>query len=243
MEFMNNLFLFLSLLSIVGLVVGLIKPSLFKQTRKRAALMFGGATILFFVLFGVTGGGSTPTAVVASTEASTTTTTSASTTDVSAQDSDATQEQQIKQLVYNVVNGTNSNGETNVREIDVVQASQDPTSSPNADGSALTGWDVKVEINIDGSRALMNQSMGEIYYSLYSNRKDIAKVEIVAFEPLIDKYGNKSDGEVYLTYLEADQAYKVDWSQNEDTLTLEILPNLWTVDYDATKVNPSLLSS
>ena len=51
---MNNVFLFLSLLSFVGLIVGIIKPSLFKQTRKRVGLGFGGGIILFFILFGVT---------------------------------------------------------------------------------------------------------------------------------------------------------------------------------------------
>lgn len=59
---MSNLFLFLVLLSIVGLVVGLVKPTLFKQSRKKVSLGFGGAIVVFFVLFGLTSPSSaTPT--------------------------------------------------------------------------------------------------------------------------------------------------------------------------------------
>ena len=58
---MNNLFLFLFLLSIVGLVVGLIKPSYTKlKSRREVSFLFGGAIIVFFILVGVTGQ-STPT--------------------------------------------------------------------------------------------------------------------------------------------------------------------------------------
>jgi hypothetical protein len=57
---MDNLFLTLFLVSLVGLIVGLIKPSSFsrflkeKATRKNSAIIFGSATLIFFVLFGVT---------------------------------------------------------------------------------------------------------------------------------------------------------------------------------------------
>lgn len=57
---MENLFLILFLVSFVGLIVGLIKPSLLsrflkeKATRKNSAIIFGVATLIFFVLFGIT---------------------------------------------------------------------------------------------------------------------------------------------------------------------------------------------
>ena len=52
---MNTLFLILFFVSLICIVVGLIKPSLFKfESRKKAGLIFGGSTILFFVLFGIT---------------------------------------------------------------------------------------------------------------------------------------------------------------------------------------------
>jgi hypothetical protein len=52
---MSNLFLVFLLASIVGLGIGLIKPSIIKlKSRKVAGLIFGGCTIVFFVLFGIT---------------------------------------------------------------------------------------------------------------------------------------------------------------------------------------------
>ncbi len=57
---MNGLFMFLFLLSIVGLIVGLIKPALFNKlfkgnaNRKNTSVAFGAAIVLFFILTGVT---------------------------------------------------------------------------------------------------------------------------------------------------------------------------------------------
>ena len=61
----------LLLLSIVGLCVGLVKPSLFKmKSRKQASLIFGGCFVLFFILFGVTAPSSqTPTSNPVATQA------------------------------------------------------------------------------------------------------------------------------------------------------------------------------
>ena len=48
---MSNLFLFFSVLSFLGLIVGLIRPTLFKKTRKQLLFAFGGLTFVFFVMF------------------------------------------------------------------------------------------------------------------------------------------------------------------------------------------------
>lgn len=52
---MNDLFLALLLLSLAGLLIGLIRPQLVKMpSRRTAAQTFASATVLFFILFGVT---------------------------------------------------------------------------------------------------------------------------------------------------------------------------------------------
>lgn len=52
---MNTFFIIIFLLSIPSLIVGLIKPSLFKlQTRKSAGLFLGGLSLASFILFGIT---------------------------------------------------------------------------------------------------------------------------------------------------------------------------------------------
>jgi len=51
---MSNLFAFLFIASFICFIVGLIKPTLFKLTRKKVALFFGGAIIVFLILMGST---------------------------------------------------------------------------------------------------------------------------------------------------------------------------------------------
>jgi outer membrane biosynthesis protein TonB len=56
---MDNLFLILLLVSLVCLVVGLIKPSIFSRllkgqsSRKKTSLIFSISSVLFFILFGI----------------------------------------------------------------------------------------------------------------------------------------------------------------------------------------------
>lgn len=63
---MSGLFGLLSFGSLVALVIGLIKPSVFRNkrwqnpTRKKVGLVFGGAMLLFFILVGATTSSSTP---------------------------------------------------------------------------------------------------------------------------------------------------------------------------------------
>ncbi|MGB0757348.1 MAG: thermonuclease family protein [Patescibacteria group bacterium] len=57
---MDTLFLLLMFGSVISLMIGLIKPSIFEKlfksipTRKKLAGIFGGATIFFFIAFGIT---------------------------------------------------------------------------------------------------------------------------------------------------------------------------------------------
>ncbi len=78
---MQTLFVILFLLSGLGLVVGLIKPSLFKQTRKMISLMFGGAAVVFFIALAVVSPSQpqTPAATVAASESTSSVTAEATT--------------------------------------------------------------------------------------------------------------------------------------------------------------------
>ena len=52
---MSNIFIGLFLLSILGLIVGLIKPETVKlKSRGKVALVFGAAMIISLILFGAT---------------------------------------------------------------------------------------------------------------------------------------------------------------------------------------------
>ena len=109
------------------------------------------------------------------------------------------------------------------------------------DPTKFIGWGVDVDLHIEGSRALMNEEMAEVYYALYSNRKDITSIAVSAYEPVSDKYGNQKDMEVYHTFLKADEASKVNWSLGHDDLVYTVLPKVWTVNLDISATNPGLL--
>jgi len=52
---LNTLFVILFLLSFIGLIVGMIKPSMIKMNSRKSILIYlGGAMLLFFILVGVT---------------------------------------------------------------------------------------------------------------------------------------------------------------------------------------------
>lgn len=67
---MDNLFLILFLISLVALVVGIIKPTVFSSftkkevTRKRVSKVFGSTTIVLFLLFGIAADNSENTEII-----------------------------------------------------------------------------------------------------------------------------------------------------------------------------------
>ena len=247
-----------------ALVVGLVRPSLVRlASSKRVALVFGGAILVSGFIVGATTPNlpktSASTQTVAETSKPAATTSPAKTApapvktavaapapavqkQVAQTDPTATTRQQLEQLVYDAVHGTNVNNEPYIRSIDISQA-VDANNPWNTDGSPnYTRWTIGVSLNIDGSKTSMDEQMAEIFYSLYSHRTDLYTVEISSYEPLIDKYGNKSDVKVYHAFLNGSDAYKVNWNLDKDSLVYQVLPGLWTVNLDASAVNPDLLS-
>ena len=255
---MNTLFAFVFLISFAGFTIGLIKPRWVRMpSRKRAAAVFGVAILVSGFIVGATTpnlpkAAPQPVAVASKLTATTTSTKTepimpkppvpAPQKQVTQTDPTTAPRQQLEQLVYDAAHGTNANSQPYIRGIDISQA-VDANNPWNADGSPnYTRWTVDVSLNIDGSKSLMDEQMAEIFYSLYSHRKDLYTVEIASYEPLIDKYGNQSDGEVYHAFFDGSDAYKVNWSLDKDTLVYQVIPGLWTVNADLSAINPSLLS-
>lgn len=210
------------------------------SSRKRASVVFGGVTIIFFILVAIT---APPRAVPAQASpsvdavaSSTKPSTAQTQPPAPATDPDAADRAQLEQLVYDGLHGTNNGGESYIKSVNINHDTNfdNPT---NTDGSPrYSGWTVDIEINIDGSRTVMNREIADLYISLYSHRTDLIMVGIKAYEPVIDKYGNPSDGLVYSTFLKAADAYKVNWSLDTTGLEFSVLPNLWAVNYDNAKL-------
>lgn len=220
---MTDLFGFLILASLVALVVGLIKPTLFAKwiknpTRKKVGLILGGLVFVFFIGFGMTTDTQTATT---SNELSTQAQTS-NNEPTSAPEAPALSEQdQIKKLVTDQLNGQNNNKKDNLKSVEVSEV----------DGG---GWDVAVEFNASDNLSTnlrkkgIESDMSELYISLYKSGKDIKTVSVSAYFPLQDQYGNVNDRVVYASTLDNEEASKVNWNADQSSLKLSILPSVWT---------------
>lgn len=221
---MTDLFGFLILASLIALVVGLIKPTVFSRfiknpTRKKVGLILGVLFIVFFIGFGMT----TDTKTATNTPSEPTPQAqSVKNEPTSAPQAPVLSEQdQVKALVTDQLKGTNNMKRDNLKKVEV---------SEGEDG----GWNVTVEFNANDNLSTnlrkkgIEKKMSEIYTALYQSGKDIKTASITAYFPLADKYGNESDGLVYKSTLDKAVADKVNWKADRSTLQLSILPQVWT---------------
>ncbi|NCQ56027.1 hypothetical protein COT86_00650 [Candidatus Collierbacteria bacterium CG10_big_fil_rev_8_21_14_0_10_43_36] len=207
---MANLFGLLLLGSLIGLVVGVIKPTAFSRflknpTRKKILQIFGGLLLVSFIGFGMTS--DTKTAISEPTN--------------TPQALVLSEQDQVKALVTDQLKGTNNMKRDNLKKVEVSEG----------EGG---GWNVTVEFNANDNfstnlrKGGIEKKMSEIYSVLYQSGKDIKTTSITAYFPLADQYGNESDGVVYKSTLDKIEANKVNWQADESTLQLTILPRVWT---------------
>jgi hypothetical protein len=207
------------ILSMLFACGALIKPEplkkLFKEkTRTKIALTFGlGGFIVFAIGVGTTPSQTMPPQSTAQTTAA----------------SNVPQDpvSQIKATVGNVLQGqTNESGESKIRNIDV-----------EPDLAVKGAWDVTVDFNGDNNITNgmtengIEIQMSDIYIALYTSNQKIEIATVTAYLPVTDKYGNTSDGIVYRSTLDIDDASKINWNADKSTLELQILPGVWSTDF------------
>jgi hypothetical protein len=137
------------------------------------------------------------------------------------------EEEQLRQITSDVLKGDTNMGKPRLRKVEVVK-------------QAAGGWGVFAEFNGDDNltarmrKGGIETKMAEVYVALYTSGKDVQTASVAAYFPLVDKYGNESDGIVYKTTLNRKEADKVNWGADNTTLRRSILPGIWT----ATLVHP-----
>jgi hypothetical protein len=201
-----DIFLVLMFVSFLGLVAGLIAPTLIKlKSRKIALLVFGIPIILFFVLFGLTSSAPARQPVSAS---------------LSEQD-------KIKQSITAVLVGETNNGKEKIKSIEV---NPDPPSQKTASPT----YSVNVEFNANDNltnnftRGGIESKMSDIYQAIYANYKDVSSTQVAAYLDVTDQYGNTKNSVVYTTLLDHHVGEKINWSADKASLELQIVPALWT---------------
>ena len=228
---MDNLFLLLFFISIVSLVLGVIKPSIFSKflrgwaTRKGVTKIFGIAAVILFILFGITTDSNKTKQIDTNQQTTKKITEQKTETQTSQEQTESkkplSEEEQIRKLISEQLKGDNNLGKPYIRKIDVIK-------------QVNGGWGVFVEYNADDNltknlrKIGIEKKMSEIYIALYTSGKDIRSASVSAYFPLVDKYGNESDGVVYKSILDKKEADKINWNSDPSTLKLSILPGVWT---------------
>lgn len=132
------------------------------------------------------------------------------------------EEDQLRQIVSDVLKGNTNMSKPRFRKVDIMK-------------QAAGGWGVFAEFNGDDNltanirKGGIESKMAEVYIALYTSDKDVQTVTVAAYFPLVDRYGNESDGVVLKTSLGKAEAAKVNWSADSSTLRRSILPNIWTM--------------
>jgi hypothetical protein len=213
---MSDLFILLFLASALLLIIGLIKPSIFqnkylggkKFTRKQIALYMGILTFVLLLLGGAT--------------AETSPEESGTTQEQGVEDlSSLSEEDQIKAIVSQQLEGKNNLDNDYFRSVEVVE-------------QANGGWGVFVEYNAGDNlttslkKTGIEKTMSEVYIALYTSDLDIRTASVAAYFPVVDQYGNESEAIVYKSVLEKEEADKVNWDIDGSYLQLEILPGVWS---------------
>ena len=126
-------------------------------------------------------------------------------------------DEQLKQIVASAAVDGDGFADA-IREVRVI---------PEADGSNTVNVKFYQEKNIE--KRFLDQTMGVIYYALYSSGKDVGAVTVMATTDLVDSYGNGTEGIVYQTTISKADADKVNTSQDEAVLEMSVYPGLWVV--------------
>ncbi len=130
-------------------------------------------------------------------------------------------EEKLEAVIGEVLQGQNNIDKNYSRKIEV-------------SGSEINGYIVDIDFNSDDNlttnlrKLSVESTMSEIYTAVYNSKIKIDMVRVTAYFPLIDKYGNESDGIVYKSVLPSEEAAKVNWETSKATLELDILPGIWT---------------
>ena len=139
------------------------------------------------------------------------------------QEINLTPTEKINNIVKNELNGKSNIGGAKLKNIDIKEVDNkfQIEISLNANNTLSNDMIIK-GINIDTAI---------IYKELYNNNLNINKVQIIAFCPFLDKYGNEYEKSIYITELNDIKAEKINWDIDNDTLTWQVLPNILDIIY------------
>ena len=216
---MDTLFVLLLLASLIGLAIGLIKPSIVRlKTRKLAGLVFGGVAIVFFILFGIAtpSPSAQPAASQQSAPVAVANTTSSTTSAVPS--TPLTEQQKVQNAVSSVIQQNASSWATIKNVDDELASSYGVKDMPS--GSKLVTIDIETGTFWDDSATVTQTGKlaSQIMQQVFPINSKFNEVLVRYYGQLTDAYGNTKD-DMMLSYEMDREIYsKINWSGFSDTL-------------------------
>lgn len=226
---MDTVLALLIVASFICLILGLIKPSLFKgmfkekTSRRSVGLTFGLVLIASCIVFGAVSKQTMSEADKAQEEVDLAVKElekdQKENKNTEAPAAALTPEENIKKIIQKELKGKNNNDKPYLKDISLEMEGNEASViiSYNADENLTTN------MTLTGIKG----KMGELYTKLYKSHTPLKSVSVCAYMSLTDKYGNASDDIVYTTVLGKDEAVKVNWEADDAMLKYSILPKVW----------------
>lgn len=197
---MKDIFMILMLVSIVGLVIGLIKPSVVKmKSRKVSLLVFGGGFIVFFILVGVTAAPST------------------SENNNSVAQNVVTQTAVLQSLDSQIQNAiSNIDGLTTKVSYRDKQVEKSDKDRPQDTKMVTINVNINSFYNKDALIRDTGKISSEIFKAVYVSNLNPYDVFVWYYSDTTDQYGNKTN-DVVLTYaIDKITFQKINWSNFDE---------------------------
>ncbi|THU36107.1 hypothetical protein FAM09_22245 [Niastella caeni] len=222
------------LIALICLIIGLIKPALFKAlfkaktSRKAVALTFGLVMIASVIVVGVV---ARPVSAADAAQEEIDQAMEEFIKEEEAKQKEAKQvkeekptsltpEEAIKAIIQKELKGENNNDKPFLRDINVAME--------NNKAFVIINYNANENLTAHLTQVGIKSKMSDLYYKLYKSGQPIGAVSVCAYMTLTDKYGNKTDDIVYTTRLENEEAAKVNWSEDDSMVKNVILPKVWS---------------
>lgn len=134
--------------------------------------------------------------------------------------SNLTEDKKIEKVLNDLLSGQTN---ANVQKLKSIQVRETKTKE----------YEVLVQIRTDQginqkmTNREIKRSISEVLQALYTNNLKVSSATVSVFAQLVDKYGKQFEGSVYTATLEANEASKINWQTDKDTLISSIIPSVW----------------
>lgn len=201
---MNDLATVLILLSLVGLIVGAVKPSVVRMaSRKKALMIFGGALVFSFIMFGVTA--------------------SPVKTETASKSPQPTVAKTQDQVLADI--GQSAASEAHTAKISYKDTKVEKADSDRPTGSKMVTMSFNVSSFYDKSSFIRDTGKvsSKAIQGIFASDSNFYDVIVWFYGKTKDRYGNESDNVLMSYAIDRPTFAKINWSNFDTTKLCDFL--------------------